>query len=96
MGGADKGASIVCVTSKVFDMGDGPAAPRVWHLIMHRIRKSGSLVHPSPKKKTSELLGRRIRLKRIFMKLGACTRTEAVCRAGSMGLLARTLVPKRS
>jgi DNA-binding CsgD family transcriptional regulator len=26
-------------------------------------------------------------LKRIFMKLGASTRTEAVCRAGSMGLL---------
>jgi LuxR family maltose regulon positive regulatory protein len=25
--------------------------------------------------------------KRIFMKLGASTRTEAVCRAGSMGLL---------
>jgi len=26
-------------------------------------------------------------IKRIFMKLGASTRTEAVCRAGSMGLL---------
>jgi DNA-binding NarL/FixJ family response regulator len=26
-------------------------------------------------------------LKRIFLKLGASTRTEAVCRAGSLGLL---------
>jgi DNA-binding NarL/FixJ family response regulator len=26
-------------------------------------------------------------IKRIFLKLGASTRTEAVCRAGSMGLL---------
>jgi hypothetical protein len=28
-----------------------------------------------------------IAIKRIFLKLGASTRTEAVCRAGSMGLL---------